>query len=271
MPTREVFLRRAAVVKMAHMSTSIERNMLEEYQVKQIAEGKKIIAQKDQLTEVENYLIALNLVDRLSDKKAMELKDLMALHKVVIGGLVQKHKEGVIRNDSVYIINTDEKGDGKLIHSPPPPDDVRKLLDDLLSWLDKNSQVHPIIRAGLFHYEFETIHPFTDGNGRVGRLATLLHLYQSGWDFKKALVLEDYYNRDRGEYYKHLQTSENYADRKGKDLTRWIEYFVEGFLDEATQVREQVLMLKVSGVKSSSKAYLSPDEVKDNRFCGNNG
>lgn len=262
LPAREVFLRRAAVIKMAHTSTSIEGNMLEEYQVKNIAEGKKVIAEADQLKEVENYLVALNSVDKLSDKESFTLEDVLEIHKVVINGLVDKGKEGKLRDDSVYIINTLPDGNKELAYSPPKAERVETLIKELLSWLDTQKETHPVIRAGIFHYQFETIHPFPDGNGRVGRLATLLHLYQSGWDFKKALVLEDYYNRDRGEYYKHLQTGETYDAREGVDLTGWLEYFVEGFLDEATQVKEQVLNLQVAGIEGDSRSTLSSDEIK---------
>jgi Fic family protein len=75
------------------------------------------------------------------------------------------------------------------------------LIQELISWIKGNQQIHPIIKAGLFHFQFETIHPFMDGNGRTGRLMALLYLYQSGWNFKKVLVLEDYYNYNRKKYY----------------------------------------------------------------------
>jgi Fic family protein len=130
-----------------------------------------------------------------------------------------------------------------------------------MSWLHTNREVHPIIRAGLFHYQFETIHPFTDGNGRTGRLLTLLHLYQSGWDFKKTLVLEDFYNRNRKRYYESLQTGKTYKLRGEVDLTGWLEYFVEGFLEEARKVRDQIVSLSVLGDIHSTRNILDKDEL----------
>ncbi len=129
-------------------------------------------------------------------------------------------------------------------------------------WLEKNKDTHPIVRAGLFHYQFETIHPFTDGNGRTGRLLTLLHLYQSGWDFKKILVLEDYYNRNRKTYYEALQTGETYPARQQADLTNWLEYFVTGFLDEAKRVKDQVLSLSVIRNVQATRNTLDKDELQ---------
>jgi Fic family protein len=131
-----------------------------------------------------------------------------------------------------------------------------------LKWLNENKEIHPIIKAGLFHYQFETIHPFTDGNGRTGRLLALLHLYQSEWDFKKILVLEDYYNRNRKAYYEALQTGETYQTRKKADLTNWLEYFAAGFLDEAKRVKDQVLSLSVIGDIKATRNTLNKDELQ---------
>ncbi len=154
------------------------------------------------------------------------------------------------------------KGYEELAYTPPRSEDVPALIINLLDWVKENSQVHPVIRAGLFHYQFESIHPFTDGNGRTGRLLTLLHLYRSGWDFKKVLVLEDYYNRNRKKYYRALQTGDTYQSRQGVDLTGWLDYFVDGFWDEAERVRDQILNLAVVGDISATRNVLDNDELK---------
>jgi Fic family protein len=261
-PAREVFLRRAAVVKMAHTSTSIEGNQLKEYEVQKLAEGKKIMAEEDQIKEVENYLVALRHVDNLAEeKKSFGLTDILGIHKVVINGLVAPEKSGAWRKGPVYIVNVMPKGREELAYTPPVSTDVPGLIENLLGWIKNSPDTHPVIRAGLFHYQFETIHPFTDGNGRTGRLMTLLHLYQSGWDFKKVLVLEDYYNRDRKKYYHALQTGDTYSARRGVDLTRWLEYYVGGFLEEVQRVRDQILNVSVAG-DIGSQNVLDNDELK---------
>lgn len=240
LPAREAFLRRAVIIKMAHTSTSIEGNMLEEFQVKQLAEGQSVKAEADQVKEVENYLVGLAKIDRLAgEKRSFGTDEVLEIHKTVVNGLVSPEKSGKFR-----------------------PGKVPELVEELLEWLRRPGEIHPVIRAGLFHYQFETIHPFAEGNGLTGRLLTLLHLYQSGWDYRKVLVLEDFYNRDRKRYYLALQTGDTYVARQGVDLTRWLEYFVEGFWEEVLRVKEQILTLQAVGEKGITQQILDEDELK---------
>ena len=263
LPAREALLRKTAVIKMAHTSTSIEGNLLNEYQVEQVAEGKNVQAEPDQVKEVKNYLAALKKVDSLSEKKKnINRADVLDIHKVVINGLAELEKTGHFRHGTVYIVNVEPDGKEEVAYTPPKAPRVPSLIDELINWLAEAKDLHPVIRAGLFHYQFVTIHPFTDGNGRVARLLTLLHLYQSGWDFKNALVLEDYYNRDRKKYYINLQTGKDYKDREGVDLTGWLKYFVEGFLVEAINLKEKVLLLSAAGGKGETTQVLDHDELK---------
>lgn len=263
LPEREVFLRRAALIKMAHSSTSIEGNGLQEYQVAQVAEGKQINAEDIQIREVKNYLVALREIDKLAaDKKSFDAHDILKIHKVVMDGLVDAKKAGAFRSNQVYIVNELPDGSDEVAYTPPAYKDVSSHITDLLDWLNENKEVHPVVRAGLFHYQFETIHPFTDGNGRTGRLLTLLHLYMSGWDFKKILVLEDYYNRNRKAYYEALQTGKTWKERSGIDLTNWLEYYVAGFLDEAKKIKDQVLSLSVVGDLKPTRNNLDKDELQ---------
>lgn len=263
LPAREAFLRRAAVIKMAHTSTSIEGNQLQEYQVKKVAEGEKVLAPEDEIREVENYLIALRKIDQLADtKKTFGVSDILNIQKTVMDGLTEKEKVGAFRKGPVYIVNVLGDGHEELAYTPPPSNLVPDLIEKLLKWLKENEQIHPIIRAGLFHYQFETIHPFTDGNGRTGRLMSLLHLYQSGWDFKKVLVLEDYYNRNRKKYYEALQTGKTYKSRQAIDLSNWVKYYVDGFLNEAQRVKDQILSLSVISKIDNNINILEEDELK---------
>lgn len=263
LPEREIFLRRAAIIKMAHTSTSIEGNLLQEHQVAQVAEGKKIIAEEKQIREVTNYLSALREIDKLSGSKSkFNVDDIIKIHRIVTDGLIEKEKVGVFRANLVYIVNILPNKKEKVAYTSPPAKDVSQLIENLLDWLKNNQEIHPIVRAGLFHYQFETIHPFTDGNGRTGRLLTLLHLYQSGWDFKKILVLEDYYNRNRKAYYQALQTGSTYKLRQEADLSNWLEYYATGFLDEAKKVKDQVLSLSVIKNVQATRNILDKDELK---------
>lgn len=262
LPAREAFLRKTAVIKMAHTSTSIEGNVLNEYQVEQVAEGKEVRAEADQVKEIKNYLSALKKIDKLAEQKSHFNKaDVLDVHKIVVSGLVEQKKAGHFRQTSVYIVNIEPDGKEEIAYTPPSASQSPLLVEELIAWFKSSKDVHPVIRAGFFHYQFVTIHPFTDGNGRVARLLTLLHLYQSGWDFRKALVVEGYYNADRKKYYERLQTGETYKKREEVDLTDWLEYFVEGFQFEVEKLREQVLMLSSLEKDKKIQQVLDKDEL----------
>lgn len=263
LPEREIFLKRAAAIKMAHTSTSIEGNQLQEYQVAQVAQGKQIKAEERQIKEVKNYLSALRMIDQLfGSKKDFFQPDILNIHRAVMDELEDQKKIGAWRTGPVYVVNVLPNKQEVVAYTPPKAAEVPKLIDELLNWLKANNNVHPIIRTGIFHYQFESIHPFIDGNGRTGRLLTLLCLYQSGWDFKKILVLEDYYNQNRKAYYEALQTGKTYQSRQVVDLSNWLNYYVRGFLDEVKKVKDQVLSLSTLKTSSLNRSTLDRDELK---------
>ncbi|MBU1070850.1 Fic family protein [Patescibacteria group bacterium] len=260
-PSRESFLRRWARVRMAYSSTSIEGNVLREDQVEVVSKGGQVRAEDEQILEVKNYLKALRLVDDMAGGDCFGKREILRLHKLVMAGLMGKEKIGRLRKVPVYVVNVLASGKEKLVYTAPESKLVSDLINNLISWLKNTSDLHPVIRAGLLHYQFETIHPFADGNGRTGRLLTLLHLYQSGWDFKRVLVLEDYYNKNRKEYFSKLQTGKNYKSRQKTDLTEWLEYYIEGFLMEVLRVEKEVLTLEFVGKKGLVEGYLKDDEM----------
>lgn len=256
LPAREFALRRTVNIKLAHSSTSIEGNSLEEYQVKKLLDDNKVIGKKNEIREVQNYFRALRLVDDLSQTPTVSLKNVLGLHKAVMSGLTETSKIGVFRKGKIYITNQE-----KVVYTGPESKEVIVSIEDLLSWLISAQDIHPILRAGLLHYQFVSIHPFSDGNGRTARLITLLQLYQSGWDFRKSLALDEFYNSDRLGYYRALQTGKSYDDRQSAELTGWITYFVRGFWESALKLKEQVLSLQVGRGDISSR-HLTTDQLK---------
>ena len=267
LPSREAFLRKTALVKMAHTSTSIEGNTLEEYQVEKIAKGEKVTAGEDEVLEVKNYLEALKLVDNLHEsERFFGTKEILNIHKTVTLGLIDGNKVGVFRKSPVYVVNIPANGIEEIVYTPPKFSMVEPLIDELVSWMNSEDEIHPIIKAGIFHYQFVSIHPFTDGNGRSARLLTLLSLYQSGFTFKKSLVLEDFYNNDRKKYYESLQTGKDFEERKNADLTSWLEYFTQGFLFETQRLKDQILSFSNL---SKRDVVLNKDELKIVDFAVN--
>ena len=265
LPLNEAQLRRQAILRMAHTSTSIEGNKLAQFEVGKVIEGKAVRAPQKDIVEVENYYQALKMLDEMSkSKKDITEDEVLKLHKTVTEGLVEKEKIGQYRPADVYVL--DDLGDGREMLRFKAPDAklVKNLLAELMEWL-KNSkkEIHPIIRAAILHLEFVSIHPFTDGNGRVARLLTQLQLYREGWDFRKIIVLEDYYNRDRLSYYNAEQEVQGHHYKKDADFSPWIEYFTTGFVVEARKAMEQIQSIGFGKVsKRKEQVFLDRDEIQ---------
>lgn len=275
LPLNEAQLRRQAILRMAHTSTSIEGNPLAEFEVGKVLQGKSVRASKKDILEVENYYQALKKLEELSKSKHdITFSEILTLHKIVISGLVEKSKVGKYRPADVYVL--DDLGGGKemLRFQAPPAKEVSKLIEDLLTWLkvSKKEDVHPIIRAGILHLQFVTIHPFTDGNGRVARLLTQLQLYRDSWDFRKILVLEDYYNRDRMSYYNAENRAQGKDYQENMDFSGWLDYFTTGFLVEAKKSLEQIQSIGYGKVsKKSEQIFLDRDEIQIMDFLTTTG
>ncbi len=275
LPLNEAQLRRQAILRMAHTSTSIEGNKLAQFEVGKVLEGKTVRAPQKDILEVENYYNALKIIEELSKRKGdISETEILSLHKIVVNGLVEREKTGQYRPGDVYVL--DDLGNGRemLRFKAPPAPQVKKLVGELLEWLkdSKKEDVHPIIRAGILHLQFVTVHPFTDGNGRVARLLTQLQLYRDNWDFRKILVLEDYYNRDRMSYYNAENRAQGKNYQEDMDFTTWLEYFSTGFLVEARKVLEQIQSIGF-GKKSrkSEQIFLDRDEIQIMDFLTTTG
>jgi Fic family protein len=193
-------LRRINRIRSIQGSLAIEGNTLSESQITAILEGKRVLAPPREIQEARNALLAYEqLGSWLPYKKA----DMLAVHAIVMAGLLDQ--PGCFRIGSVGIM----KGKN-LVHLAPPAERVPALMKDLLSWL-KGSKDHPLITSSIFHYEFEFIHPFADGNGRMGRLWQTLIL--ASWNPLLAYIpVETLVYRHQAEYYAALNQSGAKAD-----------------------------------------------------------
>ncbi len=154
-----LLLRKANRIKTIHSSLAIEGNTLSEDEVRDIIDGKNVVAPIKQIQEVKNAIATYNLYPELDP---FSVKDLLRAHGVMMQALVDD--AGRFRRSGVGVFS--ETG---LVHMAPPAERVPGLIDDLFNWL-RNASDHLLIRSCVFHYEFEFIHPFIDGNGRTGRL-----------------------------------------------------------------------------------------------------
>jgi Fic family protein len=196
-------LRKRNRIKTIQSSLKIEGNTLSIEQITAILENKKVIAPKKDILEVKNAIIAY---DRLADYKPYNLTSFCKAHEILMKGLV--NNPGSIRSKSVGII------EGSVIaHIAPPGNIVRSLLKDLFDYLKKDKDLL-LIKSCVFHYEVEFIHPFMDGNGRMGRLwqTVLLRQYSPVFEF---LPVESLIKAKQFEYYKILGESDNKGDSTG--------------------------------------------------------
>lgn len=152
-------LRKANRIKTIHSSLAIEGNKLSEGQVADIIEGKTVVAPLRQIQEVKNAIATYDMYNSLNP---FSVKDLLRAHGTMMMALVDD--AGKFRRGGVGVFS-----DTGLVHMAPPAERVPQLIDDLFEWLAKADD-HLLIRSCVFHYEFEFIHPFSDGNGRTGRL-----------------------------------------------------------------------------------------------------
>lgn len=186
---QDLRLRRANRIRTIHGSLAIEGNTLSEAQITAILNGKPVIAPPREIQEVKN---AIAVYDRLLKWRAEKEKDLLEAHAVLMSGLLEQ--SGCYRRGGVGVM-----AGQNVIHMAPPAKRVPILMRNLLQWLGA-SEAHPLIKSAVFHYEFEFIHPFMDGNGRMGRLWQTLILTQ--WHPLFAdIPLESLVYKYQAEYY----------------------------------------------------------------------
>ena len=228
-PAAEAELRAHARVRAVHYSTFIEGNRLTMSQAKAaISDANLQIAGRERdVSEVRNYWNALLRVEDWAQKKKPLTEELIKrLHALVEVGPRAKptpYREGqnAIKNSST----------GALIYLPPEAEDVPSLMASLVAWAaeaERSGLPAPLI-AGLVHYQFVTIHPYYDGNGRTARLLATFILHKGGYGLNGFFSLEEHHARDLPGYYQALTTHPHhnyYFGRSEADLTPWLEYFI---------------------------------------------
>ena len=193
-------LRRENRIRTIHSSLAIEHNSLSLDQVTAILDGKRVLGNPNEIKEVQNAYQAYEMMLRLNPNS---VEDLLTAHKLMMQGLVPEN--GKSRSGGVGVFDGD-----RLVHMAPPAHLVPKLIQDLFDWY-KDSEMHPLIKSAVFHYEFEFIHPFQDGNGRMGRMWHSLLLGQ--WkELFFWLPVEELIQSKQAEYYDALGKSDKAAD-----------------------------------------------------------
>jgi Fic family protein len=217
--TRTPLMRRGDRIRTIQASLEIENNTLSVEQVTAIIEGKRVLGPQREIREVQNAFAAY---ERLERWDPAVLADLLEAHRVLMEGLADD--PGAFRRGGVGVARGK-----KLVHVAPPASRVAGLVVDLLGWLRATDE-HPLIAGGAVHYEMEFIHPFSDGNGRMGRLWQTLIL--SRWQPLLAFVPVETVIRDRRkEYYLALVHADSRAD-----ATSFIEFTLRALRDAIEEI-----------------------------------
>ena len=242
-----VKLRKENRIKTIHSSLAIENNSLSLKQITAIIDGKRILGNPNEIKEVKNSIQAYDLLLSLNPYNE---KDLLKAHKLMMQDLVERN--GKYRTDGVGIFDGE-----KVVHMAPPASRVPELMGDLFKWL-KTSDVHPLIKSCVFHYEFEFIHPFQDGNGRMGRLWQTVILKE--WKEVFAwLPVETLVKENQKEYYSVLGVSDS--------STKFIEFMLTLILNTIEEIikTENKVTQKVT-VKVTVNQQKIIDAIKKNPY-----
>jgi len=222
-------LRRRARIRSTHYSTRIEGNRLTLAEAEEVLTGGRMPfhGRERDVTEVRNYWNALLRIEEWAARGVPLTEDLIQrLHALVEHG---PRARPTPYRDGQNVIRDSETG--TIVYLPPEARDVPDLMGGLVSWVEREREDLPVpLIAGLAHYQFVTIHPYFDGNGRTARLLATFLLHRGGYGLNGFFSLEEYHARDLSAYYGSLAAHPHhnyYEGRAEADLTPWLEYFLQ--------------------------------------------
>lgn len=221
-----------AILRTTHYGTHIEGNELSLSQVQKILDGERVVARERDVQEVINYREVVDYIGRKKDLKIDE-DTIFDLHKIVVNKILDGEGSGKYREKEVVIRNSIT---GEVSFRPPKNLEVPWQVKDLVEFIQKVKELHPVIKSGIVHYEFVRIHPFLDGNGRVGRALSMLVLFAEGYDIREFFSLEEHFDRNPESYYKGLQS----VAKNDGNVTEWLEYFTQCLAVELSKIKEKI-------------------------------
>ena len=246
-PAWEAKFRKEALERTVHHGTHLEGNRLSEEEVQNVLDGKEVIARDRDIQEVLNYRNVLKFIEDIAAQIGigkpyiLTIETILEMHRLTTDKIIPLEISGNFRSSQVVVRNTQT---GQISYTPPVAAEVPYLVEDLVNWVntDEAKEMHPIIKAGIIHYELARIHPFVDGNGRVARAVATLTLFLDGYDIRKLFSLEEYFDDNPMEYYLTIQAVSNQLvmDVHERDLTPWLDYFVKGVAIELNKIKERV-------------------------------
>ncbi len=224
-----------ALVLEAHHTTHIEGTHLTLEQATRLLRGEIVPeADPDDVRELLNYRQAFEFVSEYLESGAPITEGLVReIHKRLVAGVRGgQATPGQYRLVQNFVVNS---ATGKAIYTPPPATDVPPLMKELVAWINRAGEIHPVLVSGAAQFQLVHIHPFVDGNGRTSRLLSTLCLYRAGYDFKRLFTISEFYDRDRSAFYAAIQGVRD----NGMDLTGWLEFFVAGLATQLAEVKRR--------------------------------
>lgn len=214
-------IQRVSLLKSSLFSARIEGSKLtlSDLESKKTEDDKKI--------EVFNIVSAVRFIDTHIHKGTLKKRVLLMLHKRVLKGI--NSNTGYFRKEVSAIFNTA----GVAVYIPPSPSEVPALLNRLFVYISSDEEKFPLITAFVSHLVFEKIHPFLDGNGRVGRLLIAAILKAKGWDFTFTVPFEEYLDEHKDNYYFHL-------DRGTKETNEYLLFMLQAFHEQVDRIKKQI-------------------------------
>lgn len=251
-PAWEMKFRKEALERTVHHGTHLEGNRLSLEEARDILDGREVMAKERDIQEVLNYRNAIRFIDDIVAKigpgrpYALTVETIFEIHRLSVDKIVHPEKTGKFRTRQVVVKNSQT---GQVAYTPPPAVEAPYLVEDLINWVNSedSKEVHPVLKAGIVHYELSRIYPFVEGNGRMARATALLVMFLEGYGIRRLFSPEEYFDSDPMSYYLTLQrvSNQQVLDTHERDLTPWLEYFVEGMALETQGVKERVRRISV--------------------------
>jgi len=259
-------LRETAKLYTTHYSTMIEGNQLSPHEISEVIQHKGHFPGRERdEKEIKGYYAALEQLELYaSQNHPITEKVIQTLHALVMSNGKTRIKPTNYR-DRQNVIK--DSSTGAIVYMPPEAPDVPSLMRNFVLWIKEQKDLPCPVVAAIAHYQFATIHPYYDGNGRTSRLLTTLILHLGGYDLKRLYSLEEYYAKNLLVYYRAISVGPShnyYFGRAESDITEWIEYFTEGVVFAFEKVVAQMISSNDKGEKdySSLLRTLDPKQRK---------
>jgi len=283
-PALEIKFRDEARLRAVHYGTALEGNDLSLGEAKLILEregetphealSEGIVGRERDVQEVINYRSVLEYIEGNGTQAEYSKEILMSIHRMVVDKLVPVEQAGNYRRVQVVLRNSVT---GEVGFRPPLFTEVPYLMDDLFRYINSEygRREHPVLRAGVVHYVIAAVHPFTEGNGRTARVFATLILHREGYDVRRFVALEEYFDRHAEDYFGALMEVSNQTVRlEDRDLTPWLLVFTKALAEELAKIKIKVRELSVD-IKMKERAgkqvALSERQMKLVEYLNSNG